>query len=81
MPFCFKANTQKFKGNGFLNRLVGREPENSKIENLQMFAKFCRFLRKFADFCENFADFCENLQIFAKICKFSRKCEDFRENP
>ena len=58
---------------------MGRDPENSKIKNLQMFAKIRRFLRKFADFSK-FAHFCENLQIFAKISRFLRKYPDFCEN-
>ena len=81
----FKANTRKFekKKKRFLNQLVGRDPEYSKIKNLQMFAKICRcsakiytFLRKSIDFGENlpiFAkiiNFCENMPIFAKICRF-----------
>ena len=64
---------------------MGREPENSKIENLQMFAKFDyyihKYLRKFADFSDKlhfqkFTVICKLLQIFAKICTFVRKSDD-----
>ena len=54
-------------------------------ENLQVFAKICRFLRKFVDFAKicrflrKFANFCENLQIFAKTYRFLRKFVNFCE--
>ena len=64
---------------------MGRDPEYSKIKNLQVFAKICRFLRKFAIFAKictflrKAIDFGENLPIFAKIYGFLRKFADFSQ--
>ena len=66
----------------FLNWLLGRDPESSKIKNLQMCANICRFfLRKFADlFCENLHIFAKIMPIFAKICIFFAKiCKILRK--
>ena len=38
-----------------LNRLVGPEPENSKI--VKIYTHTIVFLREFADFCENLPNF------------------------
>ena len=72
---------------------MGRDPENSKIANSQIFAKIiffcekvhiftkvCRSLRKSADFCEYLQTFCENLPIFAKIYRCLRKFTFFCAN-
>ena len=63
---------------------MGRDPENSKIANSQIFANICRLLRTLADFCENlriFATICrcsaKIFQIYAKIYRFF--CEDFAD--
>ena len=75
----------KFEIIGFLNRLVGPEPENSKM------SKMYNFLRKSTNFAKIYKIFCENLQIVAKIqnlqtfakiyrfCQKSEVCEKFAD--